>query len=448
MPAGTGPTAGAGGGGSTSNAVRAGGAFVELFTQDNRLIRGLTRAGKLVGDWGKSVRNAGVAVLGLGMATLAPIAALTKGAFEKSITGMFGQKAAGDAIRALAAWERMTFALQKATLPIIERLVPLLEMLADVAEKNSHLVPIVAAVGLALVGGGAAMMIFGQAMSFLSTSISVGLNLLSIFGTALTFLKTPMGAAIALVALLTAGFIIMFEYFNQGPSRIATEVGAKFSEAFAGFYNDFKTAFGGVIAAFRSGQLELAADIAIKGLHIAWKRFQIFMNSIWDSIKSGFREVIAVLLYDIQTLAAELAYAVGDGMFSWLYDDAENARIFKNHLKVLDSIEKRRNAFTAPSDASKDKAEQLRKELAALQEELNKMAGDAIKAVVAPGMPGYQVVREIAATRGAFSAPNWNQVMGAADKIPQQTLDTVRKQLQVQNKILDKIEEQPKGIKP
>ncbi len=61
-----------------AGAIRAGRAFVELFADDSKLVRGLKRASAKLKAFGESVRNMGLKLVGLGSAVVAPLAASSK----------------------------------------------------------------------------------------------------------------------------------------------------------------------------------------------------------------------------------------------------------------------------------------------------------------------------------------------------------------------------------
>ena len=63
---------------ASTRAIRAGRAFVELFADDKKPVRGLRRAEKRIKAFGQSMRNLGLKVAGLGTAVLAPLAASAK----------------------------------------------------------------------------------------------------------------------------------------------------------------------------------------------------------------------------------------------------------------------------------------------------------------------------------------------------------------------------------
>jgi len=63
---------------TSSNAIRAGRAFVELFADDSKLVRGLRAAERKLKAFGASVRNMGLKMAGLGTAVLAPMLGAAK----------------------------------------------------------------------------------------------------------------------------------------------------------------------------------------------------------------------------------------------------------------------------------------------------------------------------------------------------------------------------------
>ena len=58
--------------------IRAGRAFVELFADDSKLVRGLRRAERKLRAFGDSIRNFGLKLTALGSAMLAPLVASAK----------------------------------------------------------------------------------------------------------------------------------------------------------------------------------------------------------------------------------------------------------------------------------------------------------------------------------------------------------------------------------
>jgi hypothetical protein len=73
-----------------STSIRAGRAFVELFADDSKLVRGLRRAEQKLKAFGDSIRNLGLKMVGVGSAILAPLAASAKlfGSYGDSVAKM------------------------------------------------------------------------------------------------------------------------------------------------------------------------------------------------------------------------------------------------------------------------------------------------------------------------------------------------------------------------
>jgi len=63
---------------ASSQGIRAGRAFVELFTDNRKLVRGLRAAEKKLKNFGRQIRGYGLKLAGLGSAMLAPLAASAK----------------------------------------------------------------------------------------------------------------------------------------------------------------------------------------------------------------------------------------------------------------------------------------------------------------------------------------------------------------------------------
>ena len=63
---------------ASTQGIRAGRAFVELFADDSKLVRGLRRAQKKLKAFGQSIRAMGLKIAGLGAAVLAPMLGAAK----------------------------------------------------------------------------------------------------------------------------------------------------------------------------------------------------------------------------------------------------------------------------------------------------------------------------------------------------------------------------------
>src|SRR5690606_17492746 len=77
---------------ASTQGIRAGRAFVELFADDSRLVRGLRRAEKRLRAFGDRIRNLGLKLAGVVSAAVAPL-------------GLLSIRAASDAQESLSRFE-------------------------------------------------------------------------------------------------------------------------------------------------------------------------------------------------------------------------------------------------------------------------------------------------------------------------------------------------------
>lgn len=87
---------------ASSQDIRAGRAFVELFVDRNPLVRGLNLASRDIAKWGQAISSAGKTVLAAGSAILAPILAATKVFADSGHDLMEMSKRTGMSVEALS----------------------------------------------------------------------------------------------------------------------------------------------------------------------------------------------------------------------------------------------------------------------------------------------------------------------------------------------------------
>lgn len=86
---------------ATTQGIRAGRAFVELFADDSRLVRGLRRAEQKLRGFGNQIRNMGLAIAGVMSAALIPLGTLTiKAAADAQETTSRFEQVFGDQAKA------------------------------------------------------------------------------------------------------------------------------------------------------------------------------------------------------------------------------------------------------------------------------------------------------------------------------------------------------------
>lgn len=89
---------------ASAQGIRAGAAYIELYMQDNRLVRGLTRASKRLKAFGASVQAMGLRVLALGGLVAGPLALTIQAASDMEETMNKFNVVFGDSAEAVKTW--------------------------------------------------------------------------------------------------------------------------------------------------------------------------------------------------------------------------------------------------------------------------------------------------------------------------------------------------------
>ena len=87
----------------TAKGIRAGKAFVEIFADDSRLMRGLKAARQKLSAFGAGVRAAGLKMMGAGAAIAAPMMAAAKSAADSGAASYEMSKRTGMSVPNLSA---------------------------------------------------------------------------------------------------------------------------------------------------------------------------------------------------------------------------------------------------------------------------------------------------------------------------------------------------------
>ena len=156
--------------------------------------------------------------------------------------------------------------------------------MSDWVQRNRELVVIAAKVGGALLIAGGAMLTVAVAAKVAAFAIGPLIGAISLLGTvvgvaggAIAALLSPMGLLLAAVVGLGAA---IFTQTNIG-SRALDFIAAKFGD----LAEIAREAFGGIVDALQDGNFELAADIAMKGLKLAWLEGTRELRSVWGDFE-------------------------------------------------------------------------------------------------------------------------------------------------------------------
>lgn len=237
---------------------------------------------------------------------------------------------AQNAVKLSDAWSN----LKKSGLRVAEivggALAPaLLEMIAVVqkaatavigwVDNNRELVTTIAAVAAGIGAAGAVLLTLGVAITVTAFALS---GLAAAFGLVtglIAALFTPVGAVAAALIGLSAWII--------STSDAGSDALAFLTESFAGLKETAVEAWGGIVAALRAGDFELAGRIAWLGLVAAWQEGRSVLMGIFDEIWAFFEK---------GWLAAVASAAAA---FAWLWakatgGDADGAvRVIADDLK-------------------------------------------------------------------------------------------------------------------
>ncbi|MFM7846900.1 MAG: hypothetical protein ACKPEY_22060, partial [Planctomycetota bacterium] len=138
----------------------------------------------------------------------------------------------------------------------------------------------------------------------LSGAMSVLTAVTSAAAAVLTFFTTPLGLialAVALVGLaLAGGAIWFFKYSSAGETMVNV-----LSQAFWDLWSTAKQTFGGIFDAIVTGRWDLAADIAMAGLEVAYRRGLLAIRTLWSSFKEWLVGLFADMFAGIFQMLAD-----------------------------------------------------------------------------------------------------------------------------------------------
>ena len=318
------------GGGVGSKAVEAGGAFVRFFGKDN-LTDMLKKMKAHVLAFSKVISTAGTASLKAGAALSAPLALLFGGGVSRAaemdkLAESFGMsteqlsklahaadiagvsleevyqnqhkytdliskapatsaetsKAAAGAMR---SFRETIVSLQAALAPAVEAFAPFAKAIATFARENPQVIQTVAALAVGLLGVGVALKVVGTI-----APIVAGIG--PVFAAVAAAAPWLLGAAAigALVGALVVGArqAGLFKETFAALGDVLGRVWAGIKSLALDLYQAVGTALGGIMDAFKAGDLQLAAEIGTKGIEVVWKRLVVSLTEVWV----GFKDVV------------------------------------------------------------------------------------------------------------------------------------------------------------
>jgi hypothetical protein len=285
---------------------------------------------------------------------------------------------------------------------------------AGVAAVNTWLAATLTAEGIAALWASAQTMVLSGAMGLLATVTSAA-------AAALAFFTTPLGIivlAVSLVSLaLAAGAIWFFGYTQAG--QYAMDV---LGDAFMGLWRTAQQAFGGIFDAMMAGRWDLAADAAMAGLEVAYRRGLLSIRTLWSEYKEWLVGLFADMFANLFQMLADFQSKLVDGVNflreqfglapiqgmqfveDWAAGAADKAGQAKaDAAKVRErEIAASRDRLTQAQsrlDAATDAAKQARKDQS--EKRKDKMLSVIDRVASAPSMP---IAAPGGSTLGTFSA--------------------------------------------
>lgn len=433
---------GGGGGGGSAGDIQAGGAFVRIYSKDD-LSKTLDKLKAKFNSFGKFINSVGnQAALG-GAAIMAPLTALFAGGLNRAanvgkLAEQFGVSAeqmsrfafaaedagvsleevinnqerfagamkrapifdsatAGGALEAQRAFKDSLVALQVAMLPVLKLLLPIVQGFAAFVKQNASLVMVAAAAGAGLL-----------AFAAVAKTTAAGMAILTAGITALKFvmlaLATPQGA-------LLAGAIALGAYLLSDTQTVK-DLGA----AFQAMADTAKEAWGGIVAALAQGDLELAGQIALKGLEVIWLQTVQTLTQVWVDFKKSvvdtfhdLTDEIAKALIGVRALLMTIANG---------FDETESRKMVKDYDTQLKAM--RRDQDDGNRRFRQKQIDDARAAVAAAKSGLGGLVAKANVAKPQVSDLAFAALNS-ANTKGAFQGP-LSQQLGIGDSFQKKLL--------------------------
>lgn len=347
---------GGGGGGASAKGIRDSGAFYELFVKDS-ISKVLDKVQGKVKAFSSFMKSVGGALMGGGAALGAgPLALLfgggsrladaarlsrqfqlpieligkfqqaaekagvsieevmndTEGRFSDLVNGagLIDPDQARAALQIESDFKDALHALQDAMTPLLSTISPIVTSISKFIQENAEGVRVVAKIAAGIFLLGTAFTTVGTLVGGLASAISFIVGLVaSVF--------TPLGLLAAGIA--GVGVYLASQLFDWG-------------KAFDAFSGDATEAWGLIVEAIKSGDLELAFKVACATLQVAWANVVNEFTKIWVGFKEVFVDSVEDMRFSLAKLLGKAAEGLGlvekdkagrGGLAAFLEEDAK-----------------------------------------------------------------------------------------------------------------------------
>jgi hypothetical protein len=267
-----------------------------------------------------------------------------------------------EAVKTQEALARAWQALQAALLPLAQIILPIVQAVANFARENAGLLRVVAAVAVGLVAVGAAITGVGMV-------VGLAVKAWSILGVVVGAVLTPLG----LVVTTIGGLAALFATQTEAGRAMTSRIGAGFVE----LKDTAVEAWGGIVAALSSGDLDAAWGIVCAGLKFEWKKVVLYWTEVFQDFTSAFRNAWSDV---VDWLAGKIADVVDTAISAW---DAVAEAVTGDRAPVRDKL-----GGAVREDAKREEADRLARQ----RREREAALAAARAEVVAAGARFHQAV--------------------------------------------------------
>lgn len=189
--------------------------------------------------------------------------------------------------------------------PALKALAVITKIASAVAvwvDNNRGIVRTVAAIGVGIAAAGAVATALG------ATMIGVGAAIASIG----TIASAAFGAVSTAIAVVTSPItLIVAGIAGIGYAVLSATGGlSKLAEAFGSLGETATTAWGGIVAAVSTGDLQTAGEIAFTALEVAWLTLTTKIKDVWSGVADFFRNVWLNAVESIVQIGAQIYFGV------------------------------------------------------------------------------------------------------------------------------------------
>lgn len=190
------------------------------------------------------------------------------------------------------AVEGALLAVGKAALPTAEEIRDLAKTVVDITGKvrdwiaeNPETVRILQMIAVGAVAAGTALTGLAGLLAAGGTVAGVAASAVGVFVGALALAKATLLAMLSPLGLVVAAVGGLGYLFREQLGQAASYLGGELSSAWGTMRDTATEAWGGIVAAIRAGDLQLAGAIAWEGLQVVWMQGVATLRNVWETFR-------------------------------------------------------------------------------------------------------------------------------------------------------------------